>query len=159
MPGLDGMQRVNRHPYLLLVMGAAAGLLVIMLDLLVDYFFIYENKAFIQVVMINLRTAAIWTDCLIVSSYIGFSYLLMRIQRSAVQEQRVIDDFLFKLLDSFKSLRYNLYSMKMAVHVARYNMEPPPEMLHLVEQGIEKSVALINNYLAASTSQRNEDED
>lgn len=142
------MQRLSRSPYMLYVMGLAASLLVIILDFLVDFFFLYPNKGFIKVVMINLNPTSLWIDLLIVVSYLGFSYVLFRLQRDSAEEKQVVDDFLYKLLDSFKSLRYNLYSMKMAIHVARHRMEPPTEMLSLVDKGIERSVGLINGYLA-----------
>jgi len=129
-------------------MGLAASLMVIILDFAVDLFLIYKDKGFNKVVMMNLRPISLWTDLLIVVSYLGFSYVLFRLQRDSAEEQKIVDVFLYKLLDSFKSLRYNLYSMKMAIHVARHRMEPPTEMLSLVDQGIERSVGLINGYLA-----------
>ena len=129
-------------------MGLAASLMVIILDFAVDFFLIYKDKGFNKVLMINLRPTSLWTDLLIVASYLGFSYMLFRLQRDSAEEQKTVDDFLYKLLDSFKSLRYNLYSMKIAIHVARHKMEPPTEMLSLVDQGIERSVGLINGYLA-----------
>ena len=142
------MHRIGRSPYMLLLMGIAASLIVIVLDFAVDFFLLYRDKGFVKVVMINLRPTSLWTYLLITASYFGFSYLLLRLQRESVEEQRIVDEFLHKLLDSFKSLRYNLYSMKMAIHVARHRMEPPTEMLSLVDKGIEKSVGLINGYLA-----------
>jgi len=142
---------------MLFVMGLAASLMVILLDLMVDYFFIYGDKEFIKVVMMNLRPISLWTDLLIFVSYLGFSYVLFRLQRGSAEEQKIVDDFLYKLLDSFKSLRYNLYSMKMAIHVARHKMEPPTEMLSLVDQGIERSVSLINSYLALTGDAQDEE--
>lgn len=133
---------------MLFVMGIAASLIVIVLDLAVDFFLLYRDKGFVKVVMLNLRPASLWTYLLITASYLGFSYLLFRLQRESAEEQKTVDEFLYKLLDSFKSLRYNLYSMKMAIHVARHRIEPPTEMLSLVDKGIEKSVGLINGYLA-----------
>jgi len=142
------MHRIGRSPYMLFVMGIAASLIVIVLDFAVDFFLLYRNKGFVKVVMINLRPTSLWTYLLITVSYLGFSYVLFRLQRESAEEQKTVDEFLYKLLDSFKSLRYNLYSMKMAVHVARHRIEPPTEMLSLVDKGIEKSVGLINGYLA-----------
>jgi len=130
--------------------------MVILLDLMVDYF-IYGDKELIKVVMINLRPSSLWTDLLIVVSYLGFSYVLFRLQRDSAEEQKTVDGFLYKLLDSFKSLRYNLYSMKMAIHVARHKMEPPTEMLSLIDQGIERSVGLINGYLALTGDAQEEE--
>ena len=138
-------------------MGLAASLMVIILDFAVDLFLIYKDKGFNKVVMMNLRPISLWTDLLIVVSYLGFSYVLFRLQRHALEEQKIVDDFLYKLLDSFKSLRYNLYSMKMAIHVARHRMEPPTEMLSLVDQGIERSVGLINGYLAFTGDDQDEE--
>ena len=138
-------------------MGLAASLMVIILDFAVDLFLIYKDKGFNKVVMMNLRPISLWTDLLIVVSYLGFSYVLFRLQRDSAEEQKIVDDFLYKLLDSFKSLRYNLYSMKMAIHVARHRMEPPTEMLSLVDQGIERSVGLINGYLAFTGDDQDEE--
>jgi len=138
-------------------MGLAASLMVIILDFAVDLFLIYKDKGFNKVVMMNLRPISLWTDLLIVVSYLGFSYVLFRLQRDSAEEQKIVDVFLYKLLDSFKSLRYNLYSMKMAIHVARHRMEPPTEMLSLVDQGIERSVGLINGYLAFTGDAQDEE--
>ena len=142
---------------MLFVMGLAASLMVIILDFAVDFFLIYKDKGFNKVLMINLRPTSLWTDLLIVVSYLGFSYVLFRLQRDSAEEQKTIDGFLYKLLDSFKSLRYNLYSMKMAIHVARHKMEPPTEMLSLIDQGIERSVGLINGYLALTGDAQDEE--
>jgi len=141
---------------MLFIMGLAASLMVILLDLMVDYF-IYGDKELIKVVMINLRPTSLWTDLLIVVSYLGFSHVLFRLQRDSAEEQKIVDGFLYKLLASFKSLRYNLYSMKMAIHVARHKMEPPTEMLSLIDQGIERSVGLINGYLALTGDAQDEE--
>ncbi|MCK4583120.1 hypothetical protein KAU18_07375 [Candidatus Bathyarchaeota archaeon] len=151
------MQRLRRSPYMLFVMGLAASLMVIILDFAVDFFLIYKDKGFNKVLMINLRPTSLWTDLLIVVSYLGFSYVLFRLQRDSAEEQKTVDGFLYKLLDSFKSLRYNLYSMKMAIHVARHKMEPPTEMLSLIDQGIERSVGLINGYLALTGDAQDEE--
>jgi len=142
---------------MLFVMGLAASLMVIILDFAVDFFLIYKDKGFNKVLMINLRPTSLWTDLLIVVSYLGFSYVLFRLQRDSAEEQKIVDGFLYKLLDSFKSLRYNLYSMKMAIHVARHKMEPPTEMLSLIDQGIERSVGLINGYLALTGDAQEEE--
>jgi hypothetical protein len=142
---------------MLFVMGLAASLMVIILDFAVDFFLIYKDKGFNKVLMINLRPTSLWTDLIITVSYLGFSYVLFRLQRDSAEEQKTVDDFLYKLLDSFKSLRYNLYSMKMAIHVARHRMEPPTEMLSLVDQGIERSVGLINGYLAFTGDAQDEE--
>jgi hypothetical protein len=133
---------------MLFVMGLAASFMVILIDFIVDFFLLYNGRGFNKVLWINLRPVSLWMYLLTTVSYLGFSYLLFRLQRESAEEQRIIDEFLYKLLDSFKSLRYNLYSMKMAIHVARHRMEPPTEMLSLVDKGIEKSVGLINGYLA-----------
>lgn len=142
---------------MLFVMGLAASLMVIILDFAVDFFLIYKDKGFNKVLMINMRPTSLWTDLLIVVSYLGFSYVLFRLQRDSAEEQKIVDGFLYKLLDSFKSLRYNLYSMKMAIHVARHKMEPPTEMLSLIDQGIERSVGLINGYLALTGDAQDEE--
>lgn len=142
---------------MLFVMGLAASLMVIILDFAVDFFLIYKDKGFNKVLMINLRPTSLWTDLLIVVSYLGFSYVLFRLQRDSAEEQKTVDGFLYKLLASFKSLRYNLYSMKMAIHVARHKMEPPTEMLSLIDQGIERSVGLINGYLALTGDAQDEE--
>jgi hypothetical protein len=151
------MHRLRRSPYMLFVMGLAASLIVIILDFAVDFFFLYGDRGFTKVVAINLRPASLWNDLMIVVSYLGFSYVLFRLQSDSVEERKTVDEFLYKLLDSFKSLRYNLYSMKMAIHVARHRIEPPTEMLSLVDQGIERSVGLINGYLALTGDAQEEE--
>jgi hypothetical protein len=142
---------------MLFVMGLAASLIVIILDFVVDFFLLYKDRGFYKVLWINQRPASLWTYLLIVVSYLGFSYVLFRLQRESAEEQKIVDEFLYKLLDSFKSLRYNLYSMKMAIHVARHKMEPPTEMLSLVDKGIERSVGLINGYLALTGDSQDEE--
>jgi hypothetical protein len=72
-------------------------------------------------------------------------YVLRRDTRDEVDR---VDGFLLQLLEHLKSLRFNLYSIKMAVHVARYDIEPPQEALALTEQRIDSSVSLIDAYLS-----------
>lgn len=151
------MHRLRRSPYMLFVMGLAASLIVIILDFAVDFFFLHGDKGFNKVVTINLRPTSLWNDLIIVVSYLGFGYVLFRLQSDSAEERKTVDEFLYKLLDSFKSLRYNLYSMKMAIHVARHRIEPPTEMLSLVDQGIERSVGLINGYLALTGDAQEEE--
>ena len=76
---------------MLFIMGLAASLMVILLDLMVDYF-IYGDKELITVVMINLRPSSLWTDLLILVSYLGFSYVLFRLQRDSAKEQKIVDE-------------------------------------------------------------------
>lgn len=64
---------------MLFVMGLAASLMVIILDFAVDFFLLYKDKGFNKVLMINLRPTSLWTDLLIVVSYLGFSYVLFRL--------------------------------------------------------------------------------
>ena len=151
------MRRLVRSPYMLFVIGLAASLIVIVLDFAVDFFILYKGRGFHKVLWLNLRPTSLWTYLLITVSYLGFSYVLFHLQRESTEEQRIVDEFLYKLLDSFKSLRYNLYSMKMAIHVARHRMEPPTEMLSLVDKGIERSVGLINGYLALTGDAQDEE--
>lgn len=138
-------------------MGITASVIVIILDFAVDFFLIYRDKGFVKVALINMRPASLWTHLMVVVSYLGFSYVLFRLQKESMEEQRIVDDFLYRLLDSFKSLRYNLYSMKMAIHVARHRIEPPTEMLTMVDKGIERSVGLINGYLALTGDAQEEE--
>ena len=55
-------------------------------------FFIYKDKGLIKVLMINLRPTSPWTDLLVVVSYLGFSYVLFRLQRDSAEEQKIVDE-------------------------------------------------------------------
>lgn len=55
-------------------------------------FFIYKDKGLIKVLMINLRPSSLWTDLLILVSYLGFSYVLFRLQRDSAKEQKIVDE-------------------------------------------------------------------
>jgi hypothetical protein len=140
----------RRSPYFILLAGLLIGLLAVILDVLVDYFFFYEGKTIIDVLARNVSPMSIWSHGLLVLSYVGFSVVVYFLQKNVSEETGRVDSFLFQLLDSLKSLRYNLYNIKMAIHVARYGIEPPEDMLTLVEQRIEKSVCLIDAYLSGS---------
>jgi len=144
------MVSFRRSPYFILLAGLLVGLLVVSLDVLVDYFFFYEGKTIIDVLARNMSPMSVWGHGLLVLSYVGFSVVVYFLQKNVSEETGRVDSFLFQLLDSLKSLRYNLYNIKMAIHVARYGIEPPEDMLTLVEQRIEKSVCLIDAYLSGS---------
>ena len=147
----------RRSPYFILLTGLLIGLLIVSLDVLVDYFFFYEGKTIIDVLVKNMSPMSVWSHGLLVMSYVGFSVVVFFLQKNVSEETSRVDSFLFQLLDSLKSLRYNLYNIKMAIHVARYGIEPPEDMLTLVEQRIEKSVYLIDAYLSGSNSAQEEE--
>jgi hypothetical protein len=140
----------RRSPYFILLAGLLVGLLVVSLDVLVDYFFFYPGKTIIDVLVKNESPMSLWSHGVTVLSYVGFSVVIYFLQKNVSAETGRVDSFLFQLLDSLKSLRYNLYNIKMAIHVARYGIEPPEDMLTLVEQRIERSVCLIDAYLSGS---------
>jgi len=140
----------RRSPYFILLTGLLIGLLMVSLDVIVDYVFFYEGKTIIDVLAKNMNPMSLWGHGIIVLSYVGFSVVVYFLQKNVSAETDKVDSFLFQLLDSLKSLRYNLYNIKMAIHVARYGIEPPEDMLTLVEQRIERSVCLIDAYLSGS---------
>ena len=142
------MLRFKRSPYKILIIGAALSILVVLLDLTVDYLMFYENKTIIDVIARNMTPMAMWSHGVVVTSYMGFSVVVYLLHRAMKDELDAVDGFLYELLDSLKALRFNMASVKMAVHVARYNIEPPTEMLQLIEEGVEKSVGLLDSYLA-----------
>ena len=141
------MQGLRRSRYSILIAGLLCGLIVVALDFLVDWVFFYPGKTVIDVYARNMGPMALWNNGVIVLSYTGFGALLYLLRRSAREEADTVDGFLLQLLEHLKSLRYNLYNIKMAVHVARYDLEPPQEVLALVEERIESSVSLIDGYL------------
>ena len=145
-----GMLRFKRSPYKILIIGAALSIFVVLLDLAVDYLVFYENKTIIDVIARNMTPMALWSHGVTVVSYLGFSVVMYLLHRAMKDELDAVDGFLYELLDSLKALRFNMASVKMAVHVARYNIEPPTEMLQLIEEGVEKSVGLLDSYLANS---------
>jgi translation elongation factor EF-Tu-like GTPase len=142
------MLRFKRSPYKILIIGAALSILVVLLDLTVDYLMFYENKTIIDVIARNMTPMAMWSHGVVVTSYMGFSVVVYLLHRAMKDELDAVDGFLYELLDSLKALRFNMASVKMAVHAARYNIEPPTEMLQLIEEGVEKSVGLLDSYLA-----------
>jgi hypothetical protein len=142
------MQRLRRSPYAVLFAAFLCGLLILALDFLVDMFVFFEGKTVIEVLVKNLGPAALWSNGLILLSYAGFGVILYVLRRATRDEADRVDGFLLQLLEHLKSLRFNLYSIKMAVHVARYDIEPPQEALALTEQRIDSSVSLIDAYLS-----------
>jgi len=144
------MLRFKRSPYKILIIGVALSIFVVFLDLAVDYLVFYENKTIIDVIARNMTPMALWSHEVTVVSYLGFTVIVYLLHRAMKDELEAVDGFLYELLDSLKALRFNMASVKMAVHVARYNIEPPTEMLQLIEDGVEKSVGLLDSYLAHS---------
>jgi len=144
------MLRFKRSPYKILIIGVALSIFISILDLAVDYLVFYDNKTIIDVIARNRTPMELWNHGVIVTSYLGFSVVLFLLHRAMKEEMEAVDGFLYELLDSLKALRFNMASVKMAVHVAKYNIEPPTEMLQLIGEGVEKSVRLLDSYLAHS---------
>ncbi|TRO54133.1 hypothetical protein E2P71_04990 [Candidatus Bathyarchaeota archaeon] len=144
------MLRFKRSPYKILIIGVALSIFMTILDLAVDYLVFYDNKTIIDVIARNRTPMELWNHGVIVTSYLGFSVVLFLLHRAMKEEMEAVDGFLYELLDSLKALRFNMASVKMAVHVAKYNIEPPTEMLQLIGEGVEKSVRLLDSYLAHS---------
>jgi len=142
------MQGLRRSPYAVLFAALLCGVILLALDFVVDMFVFFEGKTVLEVAVKNLNPTALWSNGLIMLSYAGFGVLLYVLRKDAREESDRVDEFLLQLLEHLKSLRYNLYSIKMAVHVARYDIEPPQEALALTEQRIESSVSLIDAYLS-----------
>jgi hypothetical protein len=144
----SGMLRFKRSPYKILIIGVALSVFMVLLDLAMDYLVFYENKTIIDVIAKNMTPMSLWSHGVVVASYLGFSVILYLLHRAMKDELDEVDGFLIELRDSLKALRFNMANVKMAVHVARYNIEPPTEMLQLIEDGVEKSVGLLDNYLS-----------
>ena len=142
------MQGLRRSPYAVLFAALLCGVILLALDFVVDMFVFFEGKTVLEVAVKNLNPTALWSNGLIMLSYAGFGVLLYVLRKDAREESDRVDGFLLQLLEHLKSLRFNLYSIKMAVHVARYDIKPPQEALALTEQRIESSVSLIDAYLS-----------
>ena len=141
------MPDLRRSPYAVLFAALLCGVILVALDFVVDMVFFFEGKSALEVAVKNLNPMALWSNGLILLSYAGFGALLYVLRKSTREEADRVDGFLLQLLEHLKSLRFNLYSIKMAVHVARFDIEPPEEALALTEERIESSVSLIDAYL------------
>jgi len=123
---------------------------VILFDFLIDLVVLHRNRGLLYVLNINLALNSLWSSLLIVLSFLSFGYLFTVYRTGVNEEKDNVDGYISTTIEAVDALRYNLYSMKLAIRSSHESMVPPDEVLDSVEEGLSVSINLIDTYLENS---------
>ena len=123
---------------------------VILFDFFVDLLVLHRNRGLLYVLNLNLAFNSLWSSLLIVLSFLSFGYLFTVYRTSVNEEKENVDEYITTTIEAFDALRYNLYSMKLAIHSSHDSIAPPDKVLDSMEEGLSASINLIDSYLEKS---------
>ena len=121
--------------------------LVILLDLVVDFFVFYPSSGFVYVLNMNLALISLWHSMLIVISFLVFGYSFIVYRDEVIEEQESVNAYISSTIEVLDALRYNLYSMRMAIHSSNSTDVSKEEIVESVEEGLSISIDVIDSYL------------
>ena len=121
--------------------------LVILLDLVVDFFVFYPSSGFVYVLNMNLALISLWHSMLIVISFLVFGYSFIVYRDEVMEEQDSVDAYISSTIEVLDALRYNLYSMRIAIHSSNSTDVSKEEIVESVEEGLSISIDVIDSYL------------
>jgi hypothetical protein len=76
-----------------------------------------------------------------------FGYAFISYRSMGKEEADNIDEYISSTIEALDALRYNLYSMKMAIHSSNSTDMTYEEAIDSVEEGLSVSINLIDAYL------------
>ena len=124
-----------------------AGSSVILTDFIVDYLVFHKNRGLIYVLNINLSTISLWNSMLIMLSFILFGYIITVYRSKITGERDDVDSYILNTIEATDALRYNLYSMRLAIHSSNNDFDSTKKVMDSVENGLKVSIDLIDSYL------------
>ena len=136
---------LNASPYDIMKYALIAGFSVILTDFIVDYLFFYRNRGLIYVLNINLSKVSLWTSMLIMLSFILFGSILTVYRTKITGERDDVDSYILKTIETNDALRYNLYSMRLAIHSSNNDFDSTKKVMDSVEKGLKVSIDLIDS--------------
>lgn len=124
-----------------------SGGLVVLLDLFADFFVFYPGSGIVYVLNLNLALISLWHSMLIVISFLAFGYSFIVYRDEVMEKKDSVDAYISSTIEAIDALRYNLYSMRMAIHSSNSTDVSKEEIVDSVEKGLSISIDLIDAYL------------
>jgi len=138
---------LSGSPYDVMMLALVTSGFVIIVDLLVDFLVFYPGRSLVYVLNVNLAWVSLWHSLLIVVSFLGFGYAFVIYRDMMKEEQDSVDGYISSTIEALDALRYNLYSMRMAIHSSNSTDMSYEEAVDSVEEGLSVSIDLIDVYL------------
>ena len=138
---------LSGSPYEVMMLALIASGFFIIMDFWVDFFVFYPSRGLVYVLNVNLAWVSLWHSLLIVLSCLMFGYAFIVYRDMVKEEQDSVEGYISNTIEALDALRYNLYSMKMAVHTSNSTDMTYEEAVDSVEEGLSVSIDLIDAYL------------
>ena len=138
---------LSGSPYDVMMISLLSSGIFILVDFLVDLFVFYPGRSLVYVLNVNLAWVSLWHSLLIVSSFLVFGYAFIAYRSMVKEEADNIDGYISSTIEALDALRYNLYSMRMAIHSSNSTDMTYEEAIDSVEEGLSVSINLIDAYL------------
>ncbi len=134
-------------PYDIMKIALLSGFTVILTDFVIDFLVLYRNRGLVYVLNINLSKFSLWTSFLIIFSFTLFGYILVVNRSHNTGDREDVDGYILKTIEATDALRYNLYSMRLAIHSSKNDFDSTKKIMDSVEKGLKASIDLIDSYL------------
>ena len=138
---------LSGSPYDVMILALVSGGFLIFVDLVVDFFVFFPSRGLVYVLNVNLAWISLWHSLLIVVSFLVFGYAFIVYRDTLRAEQDSVDGYISGTIEALDALRYNLYSMRMAIHSSNSTDVSYEEAVDSVEEGLSISINLIDAYL------------
>ena len=138
---------LSGSPYDVMMLALLSSGLLVLVDLLMDFLVFYPNRGLVYVLNVNLAATSLWNSLLIVLSFLAFGYAFIVYRDEVMNEQDSVDGYISSTIEALDALRYNLYSMRMAIHSSNNTDVSYEEAVDSVEEGLSASINLIDAYL------------
>jgi len=138
---------LSGSPYDVMMLSLLSSGIFILVDFLVDLLVFYPGRSLVYVLNVNLAWVSLWHSLLIVSAFLVFGYAFIVYRNMVKEEADNIDEYISSTIEALDALRYNLYSMRMAIHSSNSTDMTYEEAIDSVEEGLSVSINLIDAYL------------
>jgi len=134
-------------PYDIMKYSLISGFAVVLTDFVFDLLVFHRNRGLVYVFNINLSRASLWNSLLILLSFLLFGYIITVYRSKITGEREDVDGYILKTIEATDALRYNLYSMRIAIHSSNNDFDSTKKTMDSVEKGLKVSIDLIDSYL------------
>lgn len=138
---------LNGTQYDIMKYALISGFAVILTDFFIDLLVFHRNRGLVYVLNINLSKVSLWNSFLIVLSFTLFGYIMVVYRSKITGEREDVDGYILKTIEATDALRYNLYSMRLAIHSSNNDFDSTKKVMDSVEEGLKVSIDLIDSYL------------
>ena len=138
---------LNGTQYDIMKYAVISGFAVILTDFFIDLLVFHRNRGMVYVLNINLSKVSLWNSFLIVLSFTLFGYIMVVYRSKITGEREDVDGYILKTIEATDALRYNLYSMRLAIHSSNNDFDSTKKVMDSVEEGLKVSIDLIDSYL------------